>query len=79
MRLKNKVAIITGSANGIGLAICEAFLKEGAIVVAGDIDEEKCRAEAERLGRNARTTIENNMTLDHWTSRIAECVRCVSR
>lgn len=49
MRLKNKVAIITGAANGIGLSICEAFVREGAIVIACDIGEEKCRAEAERL------------------------------
>jgi NAD(P)-dependent dehydrogenase (short-subunit alcohol dehydrogenase family) len=52
MRLKNKVAIITGAANGIGLAISEAFVKEGAIIIAGDIDEKKCKAEAERLGRD---------------------------
>jgi len=49
MRLKNKVAIITGAANGIGLAISEAFARESAIIIAGDIDEKKCRAEAERL------------------------------
>jgi NAD(P)-dependent dehydrogenase (short-subunit alcohol dehydrogenase family) len=49
MRLKNKVAAITGAANGIGLSISEAFAKEGAIIFAGDIDEEKCKAEAKRL------------------------------
>ncbi len=49
MRLKNKVAVITGAANGIGLAISEAFVKEGAIVIAGDIDEKKCAIEAERM------------------------------
>jgi NAD(P)-dependent dehydrogenase (short-subunit alcohol dehydrogenase family) len=49
MRLKNKVSVITGAAAGIGLAICEAFLKEGAIVMAGDIDEKKCQLEAERM------------------------------
>jgi NAD(P)-dependent dehydrogenase (short-subunit alcohol dehydrogenase family) len=51
MRLKNKVAVITGAANGIGLAISEAFVKEGAIVIAGDINEKKCKDEAERLGK----------------------------
>lgn len=49
MRLKNKVAVITGAANGIGLAIMEAFAKEGAIVYAADIDEKKCSLEATRL------------------------------
>ena len=48
-RLKNKVAIVTGSADGIGLAISEAFAKEGAAVVMGDINEEKCKQEADRL------------------------------
>jgi NAD(P)-dependent dehydrogenase (short-subunit alcohol dehydrogenase family) len=52
MRLKNKVAVITGAANGIGLAISEACVKEGAIVIAGDIDEKKCKVEAERLGKD---------------------------
>src|SRR6266571_7935461 len=52
MRLKNKVAVITGAANGIGLAISEAFAKEGAILIVGDIDEKKCKAEAERLGKD---------------------------
>ena len=52
MRLKNKIAVITGAANGIGLAISESFAKEGAIVIGGDIDEEKCKVEAERLGKD---------------------------
>jgi 3-oxoacyl-[acyl-carrier protein] reductase len=41
MRLKNKVAVITGAANGIGLAISEAFVKEGAIVIAGILMKKK--------------------------------------
>ncbi|MFI5155756.1 MAG: SDR family NAD(P)-dependent oxidoreductase [Chitinophagales bacterium] len=46
MKLKNKIAIITGAANGIGLAISEGFAKEGAILFMGDVDESKCREEA---------------------------------
>jgi len=52
MRLNNKVAVITGAANGIGLAISQAFAKENAIVIAGDIDEGKCKTEVERLSNN---------------------------
>ncbi len=36
-RLKNRVAIITGAANGIGLATAQRFAQEGAIVVVADL------------------------------------------
>jgi 3-oxoacyl-[acyl-carrier protein] reductase/2-[hydroxy(phenyl)methyl]-succinyl-CoA dehydrogenase BbsD subunit len=40
MRLKNKVAIITGASGGLGINFCKAFLKEGAKVGVNDISKE---------------------------------------
>ena len=38
MRFAGKTAVITGAASGIGKASCELFAREGATVIAGDID-----------------------------------------
>lgn len=43
-RLKNKVAIITGAAGGMGAAMARLFAEEGAKVLATDIQEEKLEA-----------------------------------
>ncbi|MET4559912.1 NAD(P)-dependent dehydrogenase (short-subunit alcohol dehydrogenase family) [Lysinibacillus parviboronicapiens] len=39
-RLDNKIAIITGGASGMGAAMAELFSKEGATVIAADINAE---------------------------------------
>src|SRR6516164_438294 len=50
MRLKDKIAVITGAAQGIGLACAERFLAEGAKVMLADINADKLRAAGNRLG-----------------------------
>ena len=51
MALDGKTAIVTGGAGGIGYAIAERFLRDGARVVVADIDAEKGRQAEEDLGR----------------------------
>ena len=48
-RLKNKIAVVTGAADGIGNAIATGFAREGATVFMGDINDEKGRAAAKKL------------------------------
>ena len=53
MRLEQKVAIVTGATQGIGLACAQRLVKEGARVMLVDIKADGAAA-AEGLGENAR-------------------------
>ncbi|NTJ63298.1 L-iditol 2-dehydrogenase [Agrobacterium rhizogenes] len=53
MKLKDKVALITGGARGIGLGFAEAYIKEGAKVIIVDINIERASEAARELGPNA--------------------------
>jgi 3-hydroxybutyrate dehydrogenase len=49
MRLKDKVAIITGAASGIGLEIAQKFASEGARIVIADLDLSKANEAAQSI------------------------------
>ena len=64
MKLENKVAIVTGGAHGIGLAIAKRYVAEGASVVIADIDGPPARP------RRARSAKPNAVSLrPMWATR----------
>lgn len=52
MRLKDKVAIVTGAANGIGAEISRAYAREGAHVVLADLALDRAEAVAREITEN---------------------------
>lgn len=53
--LDGKVAIVTGAARGIGKAIAQRFVAEGASVILSDIAAEAGQATADELGKAGKT------------------------
>lgn len=57
MRLKEKVAVVTGAGVGIGRAVALRFAREGARVVVAEIDSQNGQATAEAIQRSEGTAV----------------------
>jgi 3-oxoacyl-[acyl-carrier protein] reductase len=53
MRLENLVAFVTGGSGGLGIAIAERFIAEGASVIAADIDGDRLDQMANQITADA--------------------------
>lgn len=64
--LEGRIAVITGGAQGLGYAIAQAFVKEGAKVVLGDVNAEGVAAAAQQLAVGDRAVgLACNVTSAH--------------
>src|ERR1700719_1734249 len=70
--LKNKVAIVTGGASGIGAATVRLFHELGAMVTIGDIQDEAGHALARELGDGVRYSRLNVSDPADWKKAVSE-------
>ncbi|WP_104103330.1 glucose 1-dehydrogenase [Arthrobacter sp. 08Y14] len=70
-RLKDKVALITGAASGMGASHARAFVREGAKVMIADINDDAGAALAEELGDAARYVHLNVTSAEEWAAAVA--------
>ncbi len=79
MKLRDKVAVVTGAGRGIGRAICARYVEEGAFVFVTDIDEAKARNVATELGQRAvalRLDVTSQDSIDGMIAAVAaQCGR----
>jgi NAD(P)-dependent dehydrogenase (short-subunit alcohol dehydrogenase family) len=71
--MTSRVAIVTGAARSIGLAIADRVAADGAVVVAVDRDGERLREAAQRLGERAVRSSRTSPTERLPTARSPMC------
>lgn len=71
MRMKNKVAIITGGASGFGAGIARKFASEGAQIMIADLNIDLANELAGELGQNARA-VKTNVADDQSVAAMVE-------
>lgn len=75
--LSRKVALITGSAGGIGKAIADKFAAEGACVVLTDIDEDRLKTARKDFGKDTAIGVKLDV-LDNDTIAQAYAAACLA-
>ncbi|RKP58258.1 3-hydroxybutyrate dehydrogenase [Cohnella endophytica] len=78
MLLEKKVALITGAASGIGLAIARKFADEGAIVAIADRRGEAAITAARSLEESGALALGLELDVTH-ESQFADAIACVER
>ena len=73
-RLREKVALVTGAAQGIGAGIARAFADEGATVWVTDINEEGAKTVAAELGEQHRAAFLDVGDEGQWIATIAAVI-----
>lgn len=71
LEIKDSVAVITGGASGIGLALSRYWLQNGGKVVIGDVIEEALQKTADELGDQA-VTMRCDVTKEEDCARLAD-------
>ncbi len=73
-RLKNKVAIVTGAARGIGRAVMKRYAAEGAIVFAADVVKDELMFEVNLLTQQGFlvTAVPTNLAIEDEVQTLAE-------
>lgn len=78
MHLKNKVAVITGAASGIGKEIAALFVREGANVVIADLNQAGANAAAIEIGGPGKRAIGVGMDVTNEAQVVAGIAKAVT-